>query len=134
MTAPQRPPMTVAAVLQAARDVAPDATVTAHNTQAAAGLPDVDGRQRAARVVVTRRTRVDLVVVTVAFPGDLSVAVGLVRPGTPEARWLAVTSDATRRLGTAELRSTADLARTLALARELAGLPDPDRTHQAKED
>jgi hypothetical protein len=132
--------LTAAEVLQVARERAPDATVTNRSTQAEVDLPDggakvkparsLAGRQQYGEAVVTRRTTIDRPAVEVAFPGGLRVELGLVRPGQPDARWLAVTYDGDRRLGTVELRGTGDVARQVAIARELAGLPEPARPPQ----
>jgi hypothetical protein len=133
--------LTAGEVAQAARSAAPDATVTNHSTEAEVDLPAGEhktkvpltaaDRARHGAAVVTTRTTIDRPLVEVAFPGGLRVELGVVRPGQPDARWLAVTFDGDRRLSAVELHGTGDVGRVLAVARELAGLPSPDRRPQA---
>jgi len=110
-----------AEVHQAAVRAAPDATVVNRSSHAYATLPEEAGKG-------VRETTIDAPALELAFPGDIRVTFGVVRPGQPDARWLGVAWDGDRRLATVEVGGAGDVTRLIQEARALAGLPAPAGT------
>jgi hypothetical protein len=111
-----------AELLQAARSAAPDGEVRNLSEQTSRPLLEEPGRGR-------RTTWEDLPTVEVAF-GDVVTTFTLDRLDPAAPRWQAVTTDGDRTVAHQVVHGTGDVARVLAEARQLAGLPEPARAPQ----
>jgi hypothetical protein len=113
--------LTISEVLQACRDAAADAEVTNRTVRAFESLPEEAGRG-------VREREFDVPRVRVAFPGDVDLFVHL--DDLDPTRWVATIRDSGRDVSRVLVDGVGQVREQVAVARQLAGLPEPPRPVQ----
>ena len=111
-----------AELVQAAKSAAPDAVITNRSEQAEVPLPEEASKGR-------RVTWEDLPRVEATF-GDVVVAFTLDKLDRTSPRWQAICTDDGQTFAHQVVHGAGDVARVLAEARALVGLPEPTRAPQ----